>query len=212
MSLVIYRFFLLFILLCFLSCGDLAKEIKEADNYKTENNEQDSLNVEEIQEKTLFRPRPMAINRISPYDPIIKKYSRRFGFDWRLVAAQIFAESRFISDAKSRVGAVGLMQIMPSTAKHMGLDPKLLLKPEQNISVGCLYDRRLYDRWKNKKGQERLAFTLASFNAGRSRVLRAESRAGVHNWQGVKPKLPRETQNYVTKIFKKYETYKKRYF
>jgi soluble lytic murein transglycosylase-like protein len=212
MSLVIYRLFLLFILLCFFSCGDLAKEIKEEDNSKTENIEQDSLNVEEIQEKTLFRPRPMAINRISQYDKIIKKYSRRFGFDWRLVAAQIFAESRFISDAKSRVGAVGLMQIMPSTAKHMGLDPKLLLKPEQNISVGCLYDRRLYDRWKNKKGQDRLAFTLASFNAGRSRVLRAESRAGVRSWQGVKPQLPRETQNYVTKIFNKYETYKKKYF
>ena len=63
-----------------------------------------------------------------------------------------------------------------------------------------------------KKGKDRLAFTLASYNAGRTRVLRVTSRAGSPAWTNVKPHLPRETRNYVTKIFKQYEIYKKKYF
>lgn len=203
----------LLLLLCFYSCGELSREVQQVDNSQTKNTDQDSLKSTNEKELSPFRLKPMRVNRISPYDPIIKKYSRRFGFDWRLIAAQIFAESRFISDARSHVGAVGLMQIMPNTAKHMGLDPTLLLKPEQNISIGCLYDRRLFDRWKNKKGKNRIAFTLASFNAGRSRVLRAASRSSSpKTWEGVQPYLPRETQNYVKKIFNKYDIYKKNYF
>lgn len=210
MSLVNYSCVSL-LLFCFLSCGDQSNK-DEPSAKKQIKAELDSLNIE-TQEDTLTQEKFLPANRISPYDPIIKKYSRRFGFDWRLIAAQIFAESRFISDARSRVGAVGLMQIMPKTAQHMGLDPDLLLKPEQNISIGCLYDRRLYDRWKNKKGKNRLAFTLASFNAGRSRVLQAADRSDVpQSWDEVKPHLPGETQNYVHKILNKYEIYKKRYF
>lgn len=156
---------------------------------------------------------PTKTRQISKYDHLIKKYSRRFGFDWRLIAAQIFAESHFLPNAKSHVGALGLMQIMPGTAKHMGIDPNLLLKPEHNISLGCLYDRRLYRLWKDKEGKDRLAFTFASYNAGRRKVLRASSRAPQpRSWIKVVPHLPRETRRYVSKIFNQYEIYKKKHF
>ncbi|MEE9169698.1 MAG: transglycosylase SLT domain-containing protein [bacterium] len=151
--------------------------------------------------------------RLSRYDAIIKKYSRRYGFDWRLIAAQIFVESRFEVEARSRMGAVGLMQILPGTARHLGVEETMLLKPEQNIALGCLYDRRLYNLWKNKEGTNRIAFTFASYNAGRSRVLRAERRAAsLSQWAAVKSHLPRETQNYVGRIFAKYSEYKKSHF
>ncbi len=89
-----------------------------------------------------------------------------------------------------------------------------MLKPEHNIALGCLYDRRLFERWKDKKETtNRLAFTFASYNAGRARVLRAASRAGSpRDYEGVKPYLPGETRIYVDKIFKQYQLYKRKYF
>lgn len=154
---------------------------------------------------TVMRP-----GRISRYDRIIKKYSWRYGFDWRLIAAQVYAESRFNEKAHSYVGALGLMQIMPGTAKHLGTHPKLLLKPEINIALGCLYDRRLYNIWKEEKGNDRLAFTFASYNAGHKRVLRAQKRTRhPDRWNSIKRHLPGQTRHYVFKIFKTYDTYKK---
>jgi|Deesub1362B_J571_1020462.scaffolds.fasta_scaffold04185_2 membrane-bound lytic murein transglycosylase F len=159
------------------------------------------------------RPRILPATRISPYDRIIKKYSRRYGFDWRLIAAQIFVESRFNPRARSHRGALGLMQILPGTARHFGIDPKLLLKPEQNIALGTFYDRRLYNLWDGTQGIHRIAFMLASYNAGRRRVLRAQQKAHKpHLWEGVRPYLPKQTREYVRKIFKKYNYYKTRYF
>ncbi|MCP4389305.1 MAG: lytic transglycosylase F, partial [Gammaproteobacteria bacterium] len=59
--------------------------------------------------------------QISPYDKLVRKYSDRYGFDWRLVTAQMYQESKFDPKAKSHVGARGLMQLMPRTAKSMGI-------------------------------------------------------------------------------------------
>ena len=90
--------------------------------------------------------------KISDYDPIIKKMARRYGFDWRLIAAQIYAESNFRNEAKSHVGAIGLMQVMPNTAKFMGFKPETMLDAKTNIAVGCMYDQRMYSLWgKTKK-------------------------------------------------------------
>ena len=147
--------------------------------------------------------------RISPYDKIVRKYARRWGFDWRLISAQIFVESGFREGVQSYVGAQGLMQIMPSTAKWLGKDPKLLIRPEDNIALGCYYDRKLYGVWKEREGGNRLAFMLASYNAGLGNVRKARRRATDPNtWEGIRPYLPRETRAYVPRIFKKYEEYK----
>lgn len=150
--------------------------------------------------------------RISKYDRTIKKMARRYGFDWRLIAAQIFTESTFRSVATSGAGAVGLMQVLPNTAKFMGTDPDDLLTPEVNIAVGCLYNQRLYSLWRRQTEDktQRLAFALASYNAGRGRVLRSYStKDSLVTWTAVHPRLPEETQNYVHKIYLKHDQYKR---
>ncbi len=161
---------------------------------------------EELDVYSFLRP-----GRISPYDRIVKKYARRFGFDWRLISAQIYAESRFRPNVVSRRGAIGLMQVLPSTARHFNVDPKLLLKPEHNIALGCYFDRWLYEKWKKPRGKHRIAFMLASYNAGRRRILAAYIRAGRKPvWEALKPHVPGQTRRYVEKIFRKYEEYRRR--
>lgn len=149
--------------------------------------------------------------RISEYDKIIKKMARRYGFDWRLIAAQIYAESNFKNEARSGVGATGLMQVMPGTARFMGFDANSMINPEINISVGCMYNQRMYSLWgKQTKDYNRLAFALASYNAGRGRVLKSYStKDNRTTWESVYPLLPEETQLYVHKIYLKHDFYKK---
>ncbi len=149
--------------------------------------------------------------KISDYDHVIKKIARRYGFDWRLIAAQIYTESNFQNEAKSHVGAIGLMQVMPNTAEFMGYDPNLILEPEINIAVGCMYDQRMYSLWgKQTKDYNRLAFALASYNAGRGRVLKSYSSKDERvTWEKVYPLLPVETQSYVHKIYLKHDLYKR---
>jgi membrane-bound lytic murein transglycosylase F len=107
--------------------------------------------------------------QISPYDKLVRKYADRYGFDWRLVTAQMYQESRFNPKAKSHVGAKGLMQLMPRTAKAMGV--KNASDPAHNIKGGVKYMDWLRDRFdSNLPISERLWFTLASYNAGAGHV------------------------------------------
>jgi membrane-bound lytic murein transglycosylase F len=160
-----------------------------------------------------FAARPLGT--ISKYDHIIKKMARRYGFDWRLIAAQIYVESNFRNNATSPVGATGLMQIMPSTAQFLGADPGHLIQPEVNIALGVRYDQRMYSLWRRQleKNPTRLAFALASYNAGRGRVLRSYRKFldsdSIATWSEVYKDLPRETELYVHKVFLKYDMYKK---
>ena len=111
--------------------------------------------------------------RISPYDELFRDYAGRFGFDWRLIAAQAYEESRFDPDAKSSVGATGLMQVMPSTASSLGIeDPE---NPERGINAGTQYLRNQYELFDNAATeQDRLWFALASYNAGYGHVTDAQ--------------------------------------
>ena len=107
--------------------------------------------------------------QISPYDQLVRKYSDRYGFDWRLVTAQMYQESKFNPKAKSPVGARGLMQLMPRTAKAMGV--KNSNDPANSIKGGVKYLDWLRDRFDAKLPiSERLWFTLASYNAGAGHV------------------------------------------
>jgi len=107
--------------------------------------------------------------QISPYDDLVRKYADRYGFDWRLVTAQMYQESRFNPKAKSSVGARGLMQLMPRTAKEMGV--KNTSDPANNIKGGIKYLDWLRDRFdSNLPISERLWFTLAAYNAGAGHV------------------------------------------
>ena len=144
------------------------------------------------------------------YDPLFRKYSKRFfgpGFDWRWFKAQGIAESGLREDAESWVGAKGIMQIMPATLREIAEKSDLHVldndDPGANIAAGIFYDRNLYERWDDiPVRRERLAFTFASYNGGRSRILRAQEAcgAGCELWAQVTGHAPEETQGYVARI------------
>lgn len=123
-----------------------------------------------VRERVTSRPR--RTGGISEYDALIRRYADRYRFDWRLIAAQIYQESRFRPSAKSFAGAVGLMQVLPSTARELGIDDPA--DPEQGIHAGVLYLRRTYDRIEDARSdRDRLFFALAAYNAGHGHVLDA---------------------------------------
>jgi membrane-bound lytic murein transglycosylase F len=108
-------------------------------------------------------------DRLSPYDEIVKKFSDDYGFDWRLVVAQMYQESRFHQRAESFAGARGLMQIMPATAVELGIED--LGDPEAAIHAGIRYLDWVRDRFEPELSvQDRMWFTLAAYNAGPGHV------------------------------------------
>ncbi|MGM0443269.1 MAG: transporter substrate-binding domain-containing protein [Fibrobacterota bacterium] len=111
-------------------------------------------------------------NRLSVYDTLIRDEAQPHTFDWRLVAAQIFQESRFDPNAQSWVGATGLMQLMPATARqYISGD---IRDPEKNIYAGVSYLNYLMNRFsRDIPRSERFSFALASYNAGYGHVLDA---------------------------------------
>jgi len=111
--------------------------------------------------------------KVSPFDDIIKNYADTIGWDWRLVAALIYQESRFNPSVTSPRGAYGLMQVMPSTGLHFGYD--VTRSVENNIRAGISYIRmldRLFSQWVTDP-DERVKFILASYNAGHGHVIDA---------------------------------------
>jgi len=103
-------------------------------------------------------------NRISDYDDYLREYSKIIDWDWRLLAAQMYQESKFKVDARSWAGAFGLMQFMPETAEMYGIDPSS--PPEEQIRAAILYISWLDDFWKERiyDPDERIKFFLASYN------------------------------------------------
>jgi membrane-bound lytic murein transglycosylase F len=111
--------------------------------------------------------------KVSPFDDIIRNYSDSIGWDWRLVAALIYQESRFNPSVTSPVGAYGLMQVMPETGKFFGFD--VTRSVENNIHAGISYIRMLDKLFDDRvtDPDERIKFILASYNAGHGHVLDA---------------------------------------
>lgn len=119
--------------------------------------------------------------RISRYDELIKKYSQRYGFDWRLMTAQAFVESGFDASARSWVGALGLFQVMPNTGKSLGLAD--LTRPEVGIHAGIKYMSRLISRFDAELPfAERVWLALAAYNVGLGHVNDARRLAREKGW------------------------------
>jgi membrane-bound lytic murein transglycosylase F len=111
---------------------------------------------------------------ISPYDLFFKKYASSINWDWRLLAALAFHESRFDPTEESWAGAAGIMQLMPRTALKFGLDRTTVLDPEMNIEAGVQYIKSLnlsFRQVENK--EERIKFILAAYNSGPAHILDA---------------------------------------
>jgi membrane-bound lytic murein transglycosylase F len=120
-------------------------------------------------------------NGLSPYDRWIRRYAEHYGFDWRLITAQMYQESRFDPEAKSFAGAEGLMQVMPRTAKFMGFDQ--LRRPEDSIHAGIKYLDWVRNRFEaSLPFSERIWFTLAAYNAGHGHVQDARRLARQKGW------------------------------
>lgn len=119
-------------------------------------------------------------NQISIYDDLIKKYSTQINWDWRLLASLIYQESRFHPTIRSHRGAFGLMQMMPSTLEHFGIDTTAT--PEQQIRAGVRYIKfldNILTRWIADP-DERINFILASYNIGPGHIFDALKLAKKH--------------------------------
>ncbi|QYA26935.1 transporter substrate-binding domain-containing protein [Gramella sp. MT6] len=111
-------------------------------------------------------------NRISKYDDIIKENASKIGWDWRLLCSQVYQESRFDPKSESWAGAKGLIQLMPETAKELGVNNSY--NPEQNVSGGVKYLNKIRDRFEAVEDSiQKVKFTLAAFNCGPGHVLDA---------------------------------------
>lgn len=124
------------------------------------------------------------------FDSIISRASQRYRIDPSLVKAVIKAESNFNPTATSPVGAQGLMQLMPATARSLGVTNSL--DPEQNIMAGTRYLRDMLDRYNGDVDS-----ALAAYNWGPGNVDR----------RGVTGALPRETRDYLARVKQLYASY-----
>lgn len=105
---------------------------------------------------------------VSAYDEIFKRYSSISGYDWHLLAAIAYCESRYNPSVESRFGALGLMQVMPATAKAVGVDPSSLVNPDNNVKAAARIIKKLDDTLKSKveDPEERMKFIVAAYNSG----------------------------------------------
>ena len=150
---------------------------------------------------------------------IFRKYSDQYKVDELLMVAQGYQESQLNQNAKSQVGAVGIMQIMPSTGKDLKVGDITQIDP--NIHAGVKYMRFMIDQYYKDEAitdLNKALFTFASYNAGPARIqtLRKEAaKRGLdqNKWfnnveRVVSEKVGRETVTYVSNIYKYYVAYK----
>ena len=132
-------------------------------------------------------------SRLPKYKEIIMEAADYHGFDWRLIAAQMYQESHFNPRARSRSGAKGLMQLIRSTATSLGV--KDILNPEQNINAGVKHLKDLYNYFDKAEGSNRLFIALAAYNVGQGHILDARNIASEMNldpnkWSSLSTTLP----------------------
>jgi len=139
--------------------------------------------VVEVHIEPELRPAPL-----SPYEEVIRRHSAAHGIDWKLMTAVAYTESRFDPRARSKVGAMGLFQLMPVTARSLGVDEPD--DPEQNTAAAARYLARLKRRFVGKVPEdEQIYFALAAYNAGLghvwdARALAAQLGLDRNRWSG----------------------------
>ena len=217
---------------------ELAKELKEW--YKPEM-------LQQVREQEAYLLSSRSVKRrifspmldrkggvISHYDGFFQQYCRPIRWDWRLMAAQCYQESTFDPKATSFAGACGLMQIMPSTADHLGLARDQMFDPEQNIAAASRYLGELENTFSDiQDRRERTNFILAAYNGGVYHIRDAMAlcqRDGhnAHVWANVREYILKlaqpqyyndpivkygymrgsETADYVQKIQQRWESYR----
>lgn len=174
--------------------------------------------------------------KISHYDALFKKYAKEIGWDWRLLASLAYTESNFDTTAVSWAGARGLMQLMPSTARAMGLPDGKEQNAEESIKAAVKYIGMTAQSFSELPKEEQVNFVLASYNSGIGHVQDAMALAekygkDPHVWKDNVEKYillkaneeyftdpvckngyfrGTETYNFVREITGRYEQYKKK--
>lgn len=123
-------------------------------------------------------PKGLPKGAISPYDDLFKKHAEGTNYDWALLAAMSYHESRFLNNRKSWAGAAGIMGLMPRTAKSLGLKEDERMNPDLSISAAVkLLDRLdvIFNSVADTK--ERLKFILAAYNGGDGHIRDAQNLA-----------------------------------
>lgn len=217
--------------------------LKEINDYFAENPKTISKLYSKYYEpkvnKEVNRDVPIFIDdeHISAYDSIFKAKTDTTIWDWRLIAAVAYTESRFNPNAGSFAGAKGLMQLMPETMINLGGDPKTMLEPEENLRLGIEYLTRTYQLIQSARtNDDRIRLTLGAYNAGLGHIRDAQTLCELHGgnpaeWKVVERyvrllaspdyyNLPSvkcgylrgsETADYVDDIMDLYATYKKKF-
>jgi membrane-bound lytic murein transglycosylase MltF len=150
-----------------------------------------------------------------------QKYSNQYGFDWLMIAALAYQESRIDQSKRSPAGAIGVMQLLPTTAADSNVNIAKIEEMENNIHAGVKYLRFMRDRYFEKEQMDdlnKMLFSFASYNAGPAKVsqLRRQARK-----KGLDPnvwfrnveiiaakRIGRETVQYVSNIYKYYVAYR----
>lgn len=166
--------------------------------------------------KTYLRRVGSSLTSISPYDGIVKKNANEMGWDWRLLSAIIYHESKFVNESCSARGAVGLMQI--NNDKY---SVDTLLDPAVNVSIGTKYLTYLSGMFAERGADslECLKFTLAAYNCGEGNLLkciRTAEELGVDptRWDNIVsiiPQVPgfhgKQTIAYVREVLDTFDEY-----
>ncbi len=170
---------------------------------------------------------------LSPYDDLLKQYCKHIDWDWRLLAAVLKQESRFCIGVRSSRGAMGLMQVMESTAAVYGVSDRY--SPSENIKAGVLFLKDIKSTYEEMgiDSANVVKFTLAAYNAGQSRIrdcilFAREQGVDASDWDSVAEVVPlmaqpeyyenadylrhgafsgRETLAYVREILNTYKLY-----
>ncbi len=161
------------------------------------------------------------MQKFNAYAQYFKKYAAEYNFDYLMLAAQGYQESLLDQDKKSRVGAVGVMQVIPRLAAANPIDIPDVNDADGNIHAGVKMLRNIADTYFNDPGIDPLdktLFTFASYNAGPNRIVRLRMKAQTdgldpNKWFGnveleVAKDVGQETVTYVSNIYKYYVAYK----
>ena len=142
------------------------------------------------------------LKKVNRYSRFIDKASQEHNLEANLIRAIAITESKGNPYAKSPKGARGLMQLMPETAKRIGLSGHDTFVPERNIHGGSKYFNALYEKYNNP------VIALAAYNWGEGNVDRQLNSLKIRGlkptWKNLKPRLPPETQEHVPKVFAAY--------
>ncbi len=166
-------------------------------------------------QKRYFSGKTVSLTSISQYDNILRQSADSIGWDWRLLAAVVYHESRFHNDANSSKGALGLMQI-----RSKRYTAEMLLNPSANITVGSRYLKKLENMFSDTASDpvEATKFALAAYNMGEGKLVQLIEQAQEQGmdpsrWDNLKTMLPEghHTRAYVENVLNTYSYYSKLY-